>query len=273
LLCISYQALNTLRRLCFWIKDVRDAEHGASEMARVGHEVLDLYRRTHTEEQKQKDSSIIAHLIRSPYPSEHHRVADVTIFMLAGHDTTAYSLSWIIIELSKHPEVVRKLRVELDKIMPPEGPVGLSPQHLSKLDYLTKVIKEGMRVWPVVPSGIVRTLLHDIQYKDAVLPKYSTAAVNQFAMNRIGVRQPDDFIPERWNDDDPESPVLKNLFMPFALGKRSCIGQNLAMLELKLVLATLYYLYDFELLSEIREDLSVTLKPRNANFRVTRRVR
>ncbi len=59
--------------------------------------------------------------------------------------------------------------------------------------------------------------------------------------------------------------------MPFGLGRRNCVGQTLALLELKVVLATLFYSYDFEITSEIEEMSILSLKPTNADLKVTYR--
>lgn len=157
-------------------------------------------------------------LSHSPYPSEQERIADITIFMFAGHDTTAYQVSWIIIELARNPECVKKLRVELDAIFPfksseSNGVAGgvaggekegdkegekegekesvphtarpvFHPQHSSQLPYLSMVIKEGQRLWPVTSVGTSRTATKDIPYKDKIIPKGSICSIAFFAMFR-----------------------------------------------------------------------------------------
>ena len=85
------------------------------------------------------------------------------------------------------------------------------------------------------------------------------------------IRSPDAFIPDRWLDSDVDAETLKEFFFPFSSGKRSCVGQNLAQLELMLFLASFFHFYDFELVSEITELLHLTLKPQNAHFKVTNR--
>ena len=97
--------------------------------------------------------------------------------------------------------------------------------------------------------------------------------MEMFPMLRMGIREPDDFLPDRWMDGDIDAVKLKELFIPFSTGKRNCVGQTLALLEMKLVIATLFYSYDFELISEVEELYFLTLKPQNANFRISRRVR
>ena len=267
------QITDLKRRLMFWRKEYKAAKEGAAQIAKVGQRILDRYRETHSAEEIELDSSIIGHLVRSPYPTEAARVADVTIFMLAGHDTTAYQVSWIVIELARHPEVVRKLRVELDSNLAPMGPRSCTAAQLSKLDYLDSVIKEGMRLWPVVADGSQRKILADIPYKNFILPKGSSVGIANFAMFRNGIHDGHAFVPERWNDNDPDKAILKELFIPFSHGKRNCIGQALALLELKLVIVTLFAAYDFEIIGEFKESAGLTLKPINADLKVTHRVK
>ena len=145
----------------------------------------------------------------SPYPSDKERIADITIFMSASYDTTAYQLSWIIIELARNPDCVSKLRIELDAIISSkssgsesesvsnggvtdkdkEGVTGarravFTPQHLSQLPYLSMVIKEGMRLWPVTAIATSRVSSRDLPYKDKVIPKGSIVTISNFAMFR-----------------------------------------------------------------------------------------
>lgn len=108
----------------------------------------------------------------SPYPSNRERVADVTTFLLAGHDTTGYQISWILIEISRNPSVLLKIRSELDLLIIDNAP--FTAQLLSQMKYLTMVIREGMRLWPVLPIGSNRVASRDIQYKEFVIPRGST---------------------------------------------------------------------------------------------------
>ena len=99
----------------------------------------------------------------------------------------------------------------------------------------------------------------------------SCTAIGSFAMFRSGIRDPDLFMPERWADDDIDAVKLSEMFIPFSTGRRACVGQTLALLELKLVLATLLHNYDFNLVSEIDDFYYLSLKPTNAHFNITRR--
>jgi cytochrome P450 len=84
----------------------------------------------------------------------------------------------------------------------------------------------------------------------------------------ISVKDPDLFKPDRWAPDHPSAAKMRELFFPFSLGKRNCIGQNLANLELKVVLAAVCRSFRFELASEVDHDYFLTLKPVNAHMRV-----
>mmetsp|Transcript_74671 Transcript_74671/g.199979 ORF Transcript_74671/g.199979 Transcript_74671/m.199979 type:complete len:96 (-) Transcript_74671:500-787(-) len=63
-----------------------------------------------------QDTSIIANIIRCPYPNEGQRAADVLTLLIAGHDTTGYTLAWTLVELSRQPRVLAKMRVRNCKI-------------------------------------------------------------------------------------------------------------------------------------------------------------
>ena len=80
------------------------------------------------------------------------------------------------------------------------------------------------------------------------------------------------FIPERWSVENPDYDTLKLMAnLPFSYGKRNCVGQNLAMMEIRLVLAHLLHSFSFELVSEVQKDYFLTLKPKDVRLRVHRR--
>jgi cytochrome P450 len=112
------QTLNPFRKYQFWNKEVSIAKANTVDVQSISQKILDKYRREHTVEQTETDNSIIGHLVKSPYPSDKERVADITGFMIAGHETTANQASWLIIELSGHPLLVAKIRAELDALFP-----------------------------------------------------------------------------------------------------------------------------------------------------------
>jgi cytochrome P450 len=84
----------------------------------------------------------------------------------------------------------------------------------------------------------------------------------------FSAQDPESFDPDRWAPDNPEAEKLKELYYPFSLGKRNCVGQNLAALEIKLILASVLRSFRFELVSQPGMDYFFTLKPTNTHMRV-----
>jgi hypothetical protein len=111
------QTLDQIRQYKFWVKEIKDAKTGVALMVKAGQSILDCYRSSHTKDEIEEDTSIIGHLIRGPYKSDRERIADVTIFMLAGHDTTAYQVSCLSLSLylsfSLSPSLLLSLSLSL----------------------------------------------------------------------------------------------------------------------------------------------------------------
>lgn len=169
----------------------------------------------------------------------------LTALLLAGRDTTAATLSWTFLELAKKPHVVEKLRKEIVEFL---GDDGRPPtyQDIKDMKYLTYVINETLRLYPVVPFN-VRTALTDTTLprgggKDGMsiigCPKGTVIGYSTLMMQRrrdlyppISPSFPYDpleWVPERWATWTPKSWQ----FIPFNGGPRICIGQQFAMVEM-----------------------------------------
>ena len=98
---------------------------------------------------------------------------------------------------------------------------------------MSRVINEAMRTNPVVAGGVLREISKDMEYEGMLIPKGSTAMLHFYTMFRSHISQPDDFLPDRWDEAHPEYALLKSIFIPFGGGKRICIGMNLAALEMR----------------------------------------
>lgn len=175
-------------------------------------------------------------------------IAQMKMFIFAGHDTTAGALSFAYHLLWKNPETLVTLRAEHDAVLgsdPAKAATNItaSPQLLNKMPYTSAVIKETLRLFP--PVGSVRKgrqnffLIHPdtgIRYPTDGFMLFSCLIAEH--RNAAFWPRPDDFVPERWlaEEGDPMH-VRKNAFRPFELGPRNCIGQELAQLELRAILA------------------------------------
>jgi cytochrome P450 len=174
--------------------------------------------------------------------------ANLKIFMLAGHDTTASILSYVYYVLSTNPAVRDAVRREHDAVFGPDptavtAKITATPTLLNQLPYTVAVIKETLRIYP--PFGTIRAGTADffITHPETG-ERHPTEGMMIFGCSITSQRmkeywpEPSRFIPERWlvPEGDPLHP-RKNAFRPFELGPRNCIGQELAMLELRMILA------------------------------------
>ena len=182
-------------------------------------------------------------------------INQLIIFLFAGHDTTASTLTFCYTLLHEHPTVLEKLREELDAVFGSDPDavieqIAHAPETLNQLPFTTAVIKETLRLFP--PVGSVRKSPKDFYLvhpeTGTRLPTYGWMMLSASAVehrNSLFWPRPDDFIPERFmavEGDELYPP--KNGFRPFEHGPRNCIGQELAMAELRLILAVTVQEFD-----------------------------
>ncbi|KAI0430740.1 cytochrome P450 46A1 [Xylaria sp. FL1042] len=191
-------------------------------------------------------------------------------FLVAGGDPTAHTMSFLIWQVLRNPEILAQLRAEIDGSIPFDAEVA-TLEHV-KLPYLNMVLKETLRM-SSPGFGTFRTCAKDTTVAGVTLPANTTLALWNPAVHRDPRlwEDPDKFDPERWRSGQPK---LRGSYFPFSYGPRSCTGQGLAMLEMTLTLATLLRRYDItpEPGFELEYLPSFTLKPKNGfPIRVTRR--
>lgn len=179
-------------------------------------------------------------------------------FLFAGHDTTAGSLCWTLRFLSLNPGALSRLRAELDSVLGPDaaGTLRISPHLVNSLTYTAAVLKESLRLQTNV--GTMRQGGPDFTI---VGPSDSEFPGQSFPTDRCVLwdgnwaihknpdfwHRVDEFIPERWLVTDESDPLYppRNAFRAFELGPRDYIGQFLAQVEMKLVLAVVARRFEF----------------------------
>jgi cytochrome P450 len=186
-------------------------------------------------------------------------LCEATTILFAGQDTSAATLSWTLHLLSLYPNVQERLAKEVREHLDADEDFGRSADYritrkvISRLPYLDAVIKESMRLYPVAPF-IVRRLQEDLsipkENNDGIisLPSGSLALVWLYSLHRNPEfwNNPDEFIPERWIDVDLKDPGQSNgAYMPFASGPRNCLGQPIAHIVIRTMLARLVYQFQF----------------------------
>lgn len=180
-------------------------------------------------------------LIAAQDPETGKRLSDeeicdeLIIFMFAGHDTTATTLTHALWELGHHPEHQDRVAAEVAAL--PDRP--LTPDDIPRLEYTVQVIRESLRLCPPAPTG-TRMACQDVEVGGYRVPKGTMLVVGRMAVQRD---------PRLWDDPltfDPGRFSPENFkaldrwqYIPFGGGPRSCIGDHFAMLEVTLALATI----------------------------------
>ena len=182
----------------------------------------------------------------------------VTLF-LAGHETTANTLTWCSYLLSQAPEVRQRLQAEVDEVL--QGRPG-TLQELQKLPYTEMVIKEHLRMYPPAYALSARVPTENITVLGQTITPRQAAMVSPYAMhhNPRYWPEPERFDPERFSPEQ-ERARHKYAYIPFGAGSRVCIGNVFAMMEAQLLLATMMQHYDFTLdpTQRVEYDPQITL--------------
>ncbi|KAF2003513.1 cytochrome P450 [Amniculicola lignicola CBS 123094] len=232
-----------------------------------------------TETKQTKDRSILSLALQDTDILDDHTLqvtADqVKSFLFAGHDTTSILLQRLFYAFSLHPKVLATLRAELDTVFGDSDPQHVFLAHpdetLRKLTYTSACIKEALRLWPpaatarMAPPGTgfkVRTANGDEICLDGTI-LYSCHYLIQRDPAVYG-ETANEFIPERWIGDSDTSSrtqtdgqaqtetetsadkIPVSAWRAFERGPRSCIGQELANLEARVILACVMGRFDFE---------------------------
>ena len=186
---------------------------------------------------------------------------EVTTFLLAGQETTSLALTWTWYLLSQHAGPRRRLEEEIDAVLD-----GRPPEYadLVNLPYTRMVIDEALRLYP--PAwGFSRQALADDELGGYRLPRGWLAFVIPYALHRLPAfwPEPETFDPDRFTPErSADRP--KFVYVPFGAGPRQCIGNQFALIEAQLIVATLAREYRLHLVPGHRVESwpLITLRPR-----------
>ncbi|KAF8699816.1 Cytochrome P450 monooxygenase, partial [Rhizoctonia solani] len=180
--------------------------------------------------------------------------------LFAGSDTTSNTLSAFCFYLAKHPHLQAKLQAELDEHIPlmyshqdTESESAIDPvatyEPIKDLPYLNACMKETMRLHSALGLGLPRVVPPGKSFTvgGQTFKAGSIISVPTFVTNRDTIWGHDagEFRPERWLEDSKG--MLGKYFAPFSFGPRACIGRNLAIMDILLIVATIFRLYDLQL--------------------------
>jgi cytochrome P450 len=207
--------------------------------------------------------------------TDEHVAGNVITMLLAGEDTTANTLAWMIWLLKRNPVALARAIDEVQRVAP--DPAAFTPEQMAALDYLEACASETMRLKPVAPF-LVLEALKDTVIGDVAVPNgtFVWCVMRHDSLNERHFPDPGAFNPARWLDHadpalTPTSP--KRVAMPFGAGPRVCPGRYLAMLEIKMAAAMLLSCFEIDEVGtadgrEPREKMAFAMAPVGLQMRL-----
>ncbi|EXJ59298.1 uncharacterized protein A1O5_12179 [Cladophialophora psammophila CBS 110553] len=168
-------------------------------------------------------------------------IMDSRTAIVGGSDTTSIALGCLIYYLVAHQDKYKRLQAEVLA----QGE-QMDNNSLGNLPYLGAVINEALRLMPPVPQGLQRVVPPEgMQLAGKFIPGNTLVSVSPWTVQRDPRNwgRPDEFIPERWLGEGPE-PCIKDAWIPFSIGAYGCVGKPLAMMELRVITATVVKNFD-----------------------------
>uniref|UniRef100_A0AC34FN03 Cytochrome P450 n=1 Tax=Panagrolaimus sp. ES5 TaxID=591445 RepID=A0AC34FN03_9BILA len=164
--------------------------------------------------------------------------ATVLDLWVAGQETTSNTLAWVCAYLIQYPEVQQKLHKELDAVIGSDRMITLDDK--ANLNYLNAVIAETQRYCNLVPFNLFHRATKDTNIHGYEIPVNTviTYQISTVLMNEKYFPEPQKFMPERFLDKNGKFFQPSEL-IPFGVGKRACLGEGLARLELYLFTANI----------------------------------
>ncbi|XP_053193453.1 cytochrome P450 3A27-like [Scomber japonicus] len=180
--------------------------------------------------------------------TDHEINSQLTIFLLAGYETSATTLNFLAYNLALKPEIMTRLQKEIDSTFPDKGPVQY--EALMQMEYLDSVVNECLRLYPPAPR-LERTTKETVQIKGITIPKDMDVTVPVYALHRDPElwTDPEEFKPERFSKENKQN-INPYTYLPFGVGPRNCLGMRLALVLVKLALVEVLQRYSFSVCKE-----------------------
>ena len=192
---------------------------------------------------------------------------EIITILIAGHETTSNALTWTYYLLSQNPQVERRVFEEIDSVLGgnSEGYKQPSIADLPKLNYVEKVFREAMRLYPPVWT-MGRFVQNDYTLGGYTIPKGSSLMFSQYVMhhNTKYYDNPESFDPDRWTEEF-KMHLPRFSYFPFGGGIRGCVGEPFAWQEGILLIATISSYWSMRLApnQSVKLQPGITLNPKN----------
>lgn len=179
----------------------------------------------------------------------------------AGTDTTTNTAKWMFLYMASYPEVQKKVQKEIDEVLPKGTLVSMDDK--PRLQYTEAMINEVLRKSSQANTGLQHSASQDTQLAGYNIPKGTVvmSAVDSIHNDPRYWDKPDEFLPERFLDSEGKLVMKKEGFLPFGVGKRSCIGESLARMEFLIIGTTV--LQNFNIAPPPGKVLDLSPEPSN----------
>ncbi|XP_031670356.1 cytochrome P450 2U1 [Oncorhynchus kisutch] len=165
---------------------------------------------------------------------------------IAGTDTTTNTVLWMMLYMVVYPDIQERVQAEIDAVVGPDRVPSLTDK--GSLPFTEATIMEVQRMTVVVPLAIPHMASETTEFRGYTIPKGTVIIPNLWSVHRDPTvwEEPDDFNPSRFLDDQGNL-LRKECFIPFGIGRRVCMGEQLAKMELFLMFTSLLQAFSFRL--------------------------
>ncbi|CAF1203239.1 unnamed protein product [Adineta ricciae] len=212
------------------------------------------------------------HRQRSAHFSKENLDSLVQDLFVAGTETVSNTLNWAIFYIVAHPHVQQNIHEEIDRVIGKDRPP--CEKDRSRMSYVEAVLLESMRCHCAGPILLPRATTQDITFHGYFIPKDTFILVNMWSAmkDEKNWTEPEMFKPERFLDENRSLRNVNNpAMMPFSVGKRACTGEQIAKIQLFLILVSLFQKFEFQFSNgwtpkDLRGQPGITLRPPNCQY-------
>lgn len=269
-----------LLKLPFDVLDMKTVFYGITTWKKM------FDRRTQNEEPTDKTNDFVDLYLQAVKENEDKKLGQTyskwqlsnTTFdlLVAGSDTSATSLNWLLLYILHDTELETRLHAEIDDVIGRKREPSLSDR--ASMPFMEATILECLRIAHVAPLAIPHSVNHDVMFHDYLIQKDTTVVVNLHSvmMDPNLWEDPCKFRPERFLSADLKVVEIPKHFIPFSAGPRSCPGETLAKMEIFLYITSLLQKFrllpaDDSCMPEIKGVLGATYNPEPYEIRLVKR--
>ncbi|KAI9494942.1 cytochrome P450 [Zychaea mexicana] len=182
--------------------------------------------------------------------SDEELQSNLSVFFLAGHETTAAAIAFAIYHLAVNSDIQQRAREEVTRIFGDGYDILPTVEQTRELDYLNRVIKETLRMEPPAVSMVPRIATQDTELSGVFIPKGTRLTVDLYELhhNPEVWKDPDQFDPDRFAPGGESDVMADGMpWAPFSNGSRQCIGMNFSLMEQRVLLPMLLMKYEWRL--------------------------